>query len=340
MDISKPIWIVRAGSGGKHIDDFLSNGVAAIGWGEPGPLDARTTDEELERRFAEAYRDWKEGSRRSALGQVKRFLREPTEGDPVTTYDVDRRIYVLGTIHGPAGWRDQEGLQHRVRPVKWTHEVRRDALSATVRNSLGSTLTLFRLDPDATAELFGKATPIGTTAGDAPASAPLIAESDDTEAQFIGDVEQRAQEFVEDKIARLHWKEMQELVAAILRAMGYRTRVADDGPDRGVDIFASPDGLGLEEPRIFVEVKHRQGQMRSPAIRSFLGGRKPGDRCLYVSTGGFSKDARYEADRATVPIMLITLSEVRELFLSHYDKLDAEAKAMVPLRRVYLPVPQ
>ncbi len=38
--------------------------------------------------------------------------------------------------------------------------------------------------------------------------------------------------------------------------------------------------------------------MGSKEIRAFLGGRKQGDKCLYVSTGGFSKDAHYEADRA------------------------------------------
>ena len=27
-------------------------------------------------------------------------------------------------------------------------------------------------------------------------------------------------------------------------------------------------------------------------VRSFLGGRKTGDRCLYVSTGGFTREAR------------------------------------------------
>jgi len=48
-----------------------------------------------------------------------------------------------------------------------------------------------------------------------------------------------------------------DLVAGVLRAMGYRTTVSAPGADRGVDIFASPDGLGLQEPRIFVEVKHR-----------------------------------------------------------------------------------
>ena len=47
---------------------------------------------------------------------------------------------------------------------------------------------------------------------------------------------------------------MQELVAGILRAMGLKTKISNKGPDRGKDIIASPDGLGLENPRIFVEV--------------------------------------------------------------------------------------
>jgi restriction system protein len=131
---------------------------------------------------------------------------------------------------------------------------------------------------------------------------------------------------------------MQELVAGILRAMGYRTVVSDTGSDRGVDIFASPDGLELQEPRIFVEVKHRtRTTMGAKEIRAFLGGRKHGDKCLYVSTGGFTKDAHYEAERASVPTTLINLPELRKLLVEHYEDLDAEARALVPLKRLYWP---
>ena len=157
----------------------------------------------------------------------------------------------------------------------------------------------------------------------------------ESEGQLLGDFEARSLKFISDRLARLEWKEFQEIVAAILRAMGYKTRVAGDGPDRGVDIFASPNGLGLQEPRIFVAVKHRNGQMGAPAIRSFLGGRKPGDRCLYVSSGGFSKEAKYEAERSNVPLALIGLIELRQLLLDHYDRLDAEGRAIVSLKRVY-----
>ena len=49
-------------------------------------------------------------------------------------------------------------------------------------------------------------------------------------------------------------------------------------------------------------------------MRSFIGGLRAGDRGLYVSTGGFTKEARYEADRANVPIRLLDLDG----FVRHY----------------------
>lgn len=149
---------------------------------------------------------------------------------------------------------------------------------------------------------------------------------------------EKADEFIEDQIDALDWQEMQELVAGILRAMGYRTTVSDPGPDRGVDVFASPDGLGLEEPRIFVEVKHRTQAIGSKEIRAFVGGRKAGDRCLHVSTGGFSRDAQYEAERASVAVTLINLPKLRQIMLDFYEKLDPETRALVPLKRLYWPI--
>jgi restriction system protein len=78
---------------------------------------------------------------------------------------------------------------------------------------------------------------------------------------------------------------MEELVARILRAMGYKAKVSLKGPDRGVDVIASPDGLGLTQPRIKEEVKHRGGSMGAPAIRGFIGALREGDSGLFISTG-------------------------------------------------------
>ena len=121
--------------------------------------------------------------------------------------------------------------------------------------------------------------------------------------------------------------------------MGYRARVTPKGPDRGVDVLASPDGLGFEDPRIKVEVKQKaKTPSTSQDVRSFVGGLRAGDKGLYVSTGGFSKDARYEADRSNVPVTLITLDDLATLVVTHYEAFDIDGRVLLPLTKIYWPV--
>ena len=105
---------------------------------------------------------------------------------------------------------------------------------------------------------------------------------------------------------------MERLVAGLLKAMGYCARVTPKGPDGGLDVIASPDALGLESPRIVAEVKHRKGAMGAPAVRSFIGGLRAGDRGLYVSTGGASP--RKPATRPTAPMCPLARSTSTPLF--------------------------
>ena len=78
--------------------------------------------------------------------------------------------------------------------------------------------------------------------------------------------------------------------------------------------------------------------MGAPELRSFLGGRHGDDKGLYVSTGGFSREARYEADRASIPLVLLDLDELVKEILRHYENMDTEARALIPLTNIYWPV--
>lgn len=334
-DVSRT-WVVRAGKNGSHVDDFRASSVVAIGWSEVGELPADISDDALTALFDRVYASRKPGSRRVWQAQVWRFSNEIRPGDPVATYDPTQRIYLLGKVTGAVFWRG--GILARAIPVQWTHQAARDGLSASTRNGLGSIATLFRASEDASRELWEKAVTFTGTASSGVVSSPSVDEPEDDTESLREDVAERADRFIEDRIAALDWRQMQELVAGILRGMGYQTTVAQDGPDRGVDIFASPDGLGLREPRIFVEVKHRSGAMGADQVRKFLGGRRPGDRCLYVSTGGFTKEARFEAERSNVPLTLVTLPMLRELLVQHYERMDSEARTLVPLQRLYWPL--
>ena len=213
-----------------------------------------------------------------------------------------------------------------MRPVRWRGEVSRDLLAVTSKNSLGAISTLFLVPDDVFKDVERART------SHQPANAESKAEA--AEEDIFRNIQAKALEFTKDRVSGLDWSDMQELVAGLLRALGYKTRVSPAGPDRGKDIVASPDGFGFEAPRIVVEVKHRQGTIGAQEVRSFLGGRHPLDKGLYVSTGGFTKDAYYEAERANIPLALMTIDELVESLVEHYEKLDLETQQLVPLKNL------
>ena len=58
---------------------------------------------------------------------------------------------------------------------------------------------------------------------------------------------------------------------------------------------------------------------------------------LYVSTGGFTKEARYEADRANVPVRPLDLDTFVRHYVEVYDKTDDETRSILPLTRIWWP---
>ncbi len=342
--------MVRAGRDSVYVDDFLNENVVAIGWPDLGELPAPCDKNQLIELYRRVYPDDATASVSNGASQILRFTDEIHIGDGVATYDRDKRLYYLGKVRSKVRWQPQTiASLPRAREVEWTHKVPRDALSKPTRNTLGAIQTLFLINADAVADLRSHALPMDaqseeTSTAIAPKTAAVSARemeqtAEETAADNLEIALESAEQAIEERIVRLDWEKMQELVAGVLRAMGYRTSISPRGADQGVDIFASPDGLGLQEPRIFVEVKHRPNtSMGSAEVRSFLGGRSAGDKCLYVSIGGFTREARYEAQRANVPIQLLGLTELRRLVVDYYEELDEATRRLIPLRRVYIPI--
>lgn len=326
------MWMVRS-DGGLRYDDFRDRSAAGIGFRSIAALAKPGVDRKT---LAKAYREAEPGIKEKAAAvsaaQVYRFVNEVAVNDWVITYSPDNRTYLVGAVTGTAelheDWADQGmGL---ARPITWqTVELNRDDLSPPAKNSLGSTLTVFQVPEAVRTEVLSL---LHGTAAPPPVDDGV--EPDDP----LRDFPALAFEQIKDRVNALDWSQMQDLVAGILRAMGYKTQVSPPGSDLGRDILASPDGFGFERPRIVVEVKHRKGQMGSKDIRGFLGGRHPEDRGLYVSTGGFTKDARYEADRSTVPLALWTLQELTKALVDNYEKADATTRSLITLRPLYVPV--
>lgn len=334
---SPTMWMVRAGEGGWLFEEFERQSIVSIGWHEMGPLHELKTRADFVKSVERVYPKAKKFSNAISAGQVYRFVREIRVGDAVISYNPAERAYLVGNVTGDYEFvPDATGDQPNCRRVAWRGRVLRDQLSVGTRNSLGAISTLFVIPAESAAEierlLAGKPAP-GPAAKEAASPAVVEDEVED----LYKDIQAKAFEFIKDKVSQLDWEDMQELVAGLLRAMGYKTRVSPSGSDRGKDIVASPDGLGFEDPRIVVEVKHRTAAMGSQEIRSFLGGRHDNDKGLYVSTGGFTKDARYEAERGRIPVALMDLDDLVKLLLEHYEQMDSGAQRLIALRKVYWP---
>ena len=77
--------------------------------------------------------------------------------------------------------------------------------------------------------------------------------------------------------------------------------------------------------------------MGSSDLRSFLGGLRQGDRGLFISTGGFTKEAKYEAERSPIPLTLLDLDDLAISIVTYYDSFDSDGRALFPLLRMYWP---
>lgn len=323
------MWMVRA-QGGEWLPLFTEKGLVALGWTEIGDVTGKKRSwikDQLSVSYPESIR-----SVGAWAGVFDNFVNVMKTGDTVITYDSSSRQYYIGKITGEYQYDPHTYPENpHFRTAEWLPQtLSRDLLSSSARFSLGSLSTVFRVSPDTEAE-------IAELLHKKPRNHENAEEKVAKVQQQTDELFRNSVETLKDKILAFNFDQMEDLVREILLAMGYNAVRTPKGKDRGVDVFASRDGLGLEGPRIFIEVKHHKEKIGAPDIRSFIAGRNSQDRCLYVSTSGFSLEAKYEAERSSVPLTLIDLDLLAELIIRHYDNFRVEGRLMLPLRKIYLP---
>jgi len=324
-------WMVRAGDSNELIPEWISKGVVSIGWSELGNPKSFNSREKLIEKAHDVYKDEKPGARVIWASQVWKFCYEIKVNDKVITYARDTREYIIGTVtkehvYDPAKISD---YYPNVVEVAWEDKrILRDSLSQGAKNSLGGISTVFRVDQweqEFEQLLNGN---ISVTTNEM--------EEDEESAQKNEEFIQQAKSMVEDTVDKLDPWQMQDLVAGLLVAMGYQVKVSPKGPDGGIDILAHRDAFGFEKPIIKVQVKHRRSASSSPEIQQLLGANPIGASCLFVSTGGFTSSAKNVAMQNGVK--LIDLAELVELINEWYERFPMEAKSLIPLKRVYVPM--
>jgi restriction system protein len=216
-----------------------------------------------------------------------------------------------------------------IRKVEWLQKYPRTKFSQGALYEIGSAMSLFQVKNFAdefVAALEGKHfTPVS------------IEEEDETIGLVADDIEQQSHDFVLKQVSqKLKGHGLAEFVGHLLTLMGYKTKVSPPGPDRGIDIMAHKDDLGVEPPTLLVQVKSSEGEINEAAVSELSGKVTDKDFGLFFAVGGFNKRARDFAFGKR-NMKLIDGDDLVELIYKHYDRLDGKYKGMIPLRRVFIP---
>ncbi|MCK6548447.1 restriction endonuclease [Myxococcota bacterium] len=332
MAESNNVWGIHAGRGGEAEQLFLEQKVIALGWAKVVDLSTLKPEREVfKAKIAELYPDKKAGAIPNAAGQLFRFVHEVKVGDLVLYSSKTTRQIHLGIIEGAYTYEPSaiDAYPHR-RRVKWLRAVSRTKFTQGALYELGSALSFFQVKTYADEYR-------AATKGQVPTTVPE--ESSETLRYHAEEIEATTRDFILKQLAKeLKGHPFQEFVEEILQLMGYRTRGSPEGTDGGIDIIAHKDELGFEPPIVKVQVKSTEGSVGDPVVSALYGKVGPNEFGLLVTLGTYTNQAR-AFGRSKTNLRLIDGTELVELVLRHYDRLDSRYKGLLPLRRLYVPEP-
>ena len=338
--MNKPIWLVRAGRTGHQENAALEHNVVAIGWEELGDLSKIREKDELIELYESNYSELKARAISHKANQIWRFAKEIQIGDYVVLPLKTEPVIAIGQVTGEYEFDTTiaEEVRH-IRRVKWlTTDMPRTRLDQDLLYSLGAFMTVCRIQRNDAETRIPQVLQRYINGVDS-LSTPKVTDIDEEE---IVDLEAIGRDQIRILIEReFAGHRLQDLVAAILNVEGFKPVVSPPGKDGGVDILAGKGVLGLEEPRICVQVKATSSPAGIDVINSLLGvvssyGATYG---LVVSLGGFTKDARNKAKEQFFKVRLWDSDDLIEAMLRVYDDLDEDIQASLPLKRAWVTVP-
>ena len=320
----KKIWGIHT------MDDymFLNRDLIAIGWKAMGDLSKITPEREaFKEKYQQTYPDSKMQATANSAGMLFRFACEAKIGDYVVfPSKVDRQINI-GTIEGDYVYSENEAEYVQTRKVKWLKHLPRTAFSQGALYEVGSAMSFFSIKNYAD-EYIAALSKSGKTME--------IASDDEAEvAKNADDIIETTKDFILKELSKnLKGYDLEAFVADLLRAMGYRATISPQGGDSGIDITAYKDEL---PPRILVQVKSGDGDIKETTIQSLKGAMREGDYGLFVTLSNYTKNAKKYLDNTPI-IRGIDGTALVELILKYYDDLSEKYQKMIPLKKVYIPV--
>jgi restriction system protein len=334
---------VRAGGRGEDEEYVLDNNLSVIGFVDVPSLEAATDYESVFKIVEKALPGRKPRAMGNIAGQLWAFAISMRVGDTVVLPRKLTSQIAIGRVKGAYAYQKVGNDFRHTRPVEWLRtDVARTTFEQDLLSSFGALMTICNVSRNdaerrVAAVLEGKPDPGPSVAVDKVAKvapAPNGVHSD-----TMPDLSQLAHDQIVAHIqTRFSGHALSSLVDAVLRVDGWVTKVSPPGPDGGVDILAGRGSLGLDAPRLCVQVKSQNSPADVTIYRTLQGSMQTfkAEQGLLVCWGGFNKVVLSEARQGHFTVRLWDSRDLVEAIYRNYEHLPAEIQAELPLKRVWM----
>lgn len=147
------MWMVRSGENGFLFDKFKKENLIAIGW-EINDLSKIKDSKEIKKIIEKTYPSQTKSQLITSSNQVSKFLFDVKKGDIVISYNPVDRKYLIGElisdyIYNEKFFSEFKDSYNHIKKVNWFSEIERDELPDSIKNTLNSKLTVFKINEKA-----------------------------------------------------------------------------------------------------------------------------------------------------------------------------------------------
>ena len=337
------LWLVRTGKHGEYEKKFLEENRIYLTWyGLSYDLRAVKDRGQLRLLLEKVYPDASKGLIANNMGQIWRFSREIAPGDWIVLPSKQKPAIHVAEVKGEYTFSpDGDDPFFHFRDVEWiVQDVPRTNFDQDLLYSFGAPTTVYRVSRNDAEQRIHQMEKNGWKSSGTKPNARKKAEEESMETgEGLEDLGQAARDQIARLIiARFQGHDMERLVDAVLRASGYATYRSPKGPDKGIDILAAPEPMGFGEPRVCVQVKSGDSALDRPTLDQLIGVMQnvQASHGLLVSWGGFKSSVDREKAMQFFRVRLWDQGDLIDQVLTHYDKLDEEIRAELPLKRIWV----
>lgn len=344
------LWKVGLGANGEFEAEAIDKSLLTIGFGITTDISHAADRDALVVVMAATHPDAKAKTQLNFAAQVNQFVNGMKVGDLVVSPMKSTGMFWIGRISGPYAPHPKTGSP--TRPVEWLRQnLPRETIKQDLRFSFGAFMTVCEITRNNALSRIQAVIQTGNDPGDgtAPAgglpktngAAPAVGTEPEVEESLI-DLAQLAIDQIEARVASsFSGHDLTRLIKAILEAQGMKARVTPPGPDNGIDIVAGSGALGLETPRIVVQVKSGNEVVDQPTLQSLIGtiSDTKADYGLLVSWAGFKQTVLKRTNELYFRVRFWGRKEIMDNLFAVYDRLPEEIRAELPLRRTWTLVP-